>query len=541
MYKSRTLRTWAVLLLTLLLFTACAPAPAAPAPAAPADSDAEPATVGGELLVVETGGYYSTDPFVTPWFTTVHSSLYDALVTTDVERKFVPHLAESFSFSDDGLTVTFQLRQDVTFHDGTPFDAAAAKWNFDRYFNPESGAQVGSNLRRQVESVEAPDDYTLVFNLLNPYAPILSDIFIIYMVSPTAYEELGRDNFGMSPVGTGKFRAVEVVPDSHVTMVRNEDYTWSPAFADNAGAVPAEGMRVGYLTDEAVIFSALETGELNVVPVVPAQYIAAAEANDEITINQGIGAGVWYIGMNWGKAPFTDEAVRLAISYAIDREEIVLAGFDGEAYPLAGPLSPSIAGFNPDMEAYGQEKSNNIELARQLLAEAGYTAGDDGVLAKDDVRLAFSLIYPDSAALQRVAETIQSQLVDIGIEVDISPLEAAAIADLTNRCEQEAFLRTFGYPDATILAHIKGPNIGTGNRLCLNSDEYDELMTIADSTMDPVARQAAIDAVATWLIDNRPLIPLYAPINNAGARTEVVGIEFDVAGNPIYFNAGIGN
>jgi peptide/nickel transport system substrate-binding protein len=539
MHKIRILRTWAALLLTLLLVAACAPV-AAPAPAAPAAPDAEPAAVGGELLVVETGGYYSTDPFVTPWFTTVHSSLYDALVTTDVERRFVPHLAESFNFSEDGLTVTFELRQDVVFHDGTPFDAAAAKWNFDRYFNPESGAQVGSNLRRQMDSVEAPGDYTLVFNLLNPYAPILSDLFIIYMVSPTAYEELGRDNFGMSPVGTGKFRAVEVVPDSHVAMVRNEDYTWAPAFADNPGAVPAEGLRVGYLTDEAVIFSALETGELNVVPVVPAQYLDAAEANPEININQGIGAGVWYMGMNWGRAPFTDEAVRLAISYAIDREEIVLAGFDGQAYPLAGPLSPSIAGFNADTEAYGWERSNDVELARQLLADAGYTPGADGVLARDDVRLAFTLIYPDSATLRRVAETIQSQLVDIGIQMEIGPLEAAAIADLTNRCEQEAFLRTFGYPDATILAHIKGPNIGTGNRLCMTSDEYDELMTIADSTMDPAARQEAIDAVATWLIDNRPLIPLYAPINNAGARTEVVGIEFDVAGNPIYFNAGIG-
>lgn len=537
MHKTRTVRIWVALLLSLLLITACAPAES-PAPAAPG---AEPTSIGGELLVVETGGYYSTDPFVTPWFTTVHSSLYDALVTTNVERNFVPHLAESFSFSDDGLTVTFELRQDVIFHDGTPFDAAAAKWNFDRYFNPESGAQVGSNLRRQVESVEAPGDYTLVFNLLNPYAPILSDLFIIYMVSPTAYEELGRDNFGMSPVGTGKFRAVEVVPDSHVAMVRNEDYTWAPAFANNPGAVPAEGLRVGYLTDEAVIFSALETGELNVVPVVPAQYLAAAEANPQISINQGIGAGVWYMGMNWGKAPFTDEAVRLAISYAIDREEIVLAGFDGQAYPLAGPLSPSIAGFNAAMEAYGWEKSNDIELARQILADAGYTPGADGVLAKDDVRLAFSMIYPDSAALRRVAETIQSQLVDIGIQMEIRPLEAAAIADLTNRCEQEAFLRTFGYPDATILAHIKGPNIGSGNRLCMTSDEYDDLMTIADSTMDPAARQAAIDAVATWLIDNRPLIPLYAPINNAGARTEVVGIDFDVAGNPIYFNAGIGN
>lgn len=544
MQALRKMSTWGALLLSVLLLAACpaAETPAA-APVAPADGDevaAAPAG-GGQLLAVETGGYYSADPFVTPWFTTVHASFYDALVTTDISRNFVPHLAESFEFAEDGLSITLQLRQDVVFHDGTPFDAEAAKWNLDRYFDPEWGAQVGRNLARVADSVEALDDYTIVINLTEPYAPILSDLFILYMVSPTAYEELGRDNFGLSPVGTGKFRFVEIVPDSHVLMETNPDYTWAPAFAENTGPVPADGLRVGYMTDEAVIFSALETGELNVVNVVPPQYLPQAAADDSINTNQGIGAGVWYLGFNWGREPFTDPAVRLAISYAIDREEIVLAGFEGEAFPLAGPLSPSIAGFNQEIEDLGLERSNDVDYARELLAEAGFTEGAGGILERDGTPLGFSIIYPEVTGLRRVAETIQSQLADIGIQVELSPLEAAAIADMTNRCEQDAFLRTFGYPDATILAHITSPNIGSGNRLCMDNAEYDELMSIADSTMDPVARQAAIDEVGRWLIENRPLIPLYAPINNAGYRTEVQDLIFDVAGNLIYFNASVGN
>src|SRR5690606_6550066 len=113
-------------------------------------------------------------------------------------------------------------------YDGTVFDATAAKWNLDRYFAPETNANIGQNLARHVVSVEAPDERTIVLTTSTPYAPILTDLTFLYMVSPTAYEELGKAGFGLAPVGTGKFILTESVPDSHVSFVKNPDYTWAP-------------------------------------------------------------------------------------------------------------------------------------------------------------------------------------------------------------------------------------------------------------------------------------------------------------------------
>src|SRR5690606_35638348 len=140
MHLSNPLKTIAALLIGGALLVGCAapPAPAASGPAASEAAAPAEATAGGTLLTVETGGTYSLDPYVTPRFTTIMASLYDGLVTTDLEKNYVGHLAESYTISEDGLSITFILREGVTFHDGTVFDATAAKWNLDRYFAPET-------------------------------------------------------------------------------------------------------------------------------------------------------------------------------------------------------------------------------------------------------------------------------------------------------------------------------------------------------------------------------------------------------------------
>lgn len=549
MLNSRLLKAAASLLLGSALLVGCVAPAATPAESTTstttetaAESAGESAGgSGGTIKTVETGGYYSLDPYVTPWFTTPHAMIYDTLVTTDLDKKDVPHLAESWEFNEDGTVVTFKLKEGVVFHDGTPFDAEAAKWNLDRFFNPETGAQVGAGLAAIVTSVEALDPLTLQITMSTPYAPIFTDLGILYMVSPTAYEALGKDGFGLAPVGTGEFKFESLVPDDMLTLVKNEDYAWAPDFAETDGAPPADGLTIKYLADEAVIYASLETGELNIIGV-PPQYIAEAEANPDIELQEGIEWTVWYLGFNLTKAPFDDINVRQAMAYAIDREEINLAAFDGGYYPLFGPLSPSITGFSQEVEDYGAERSNDIELAKQYLADAGYADSDgDGIVEKDGQPLNIHLDFPNAAGIQRVAETIQAQLLDIGINMDISQVEAAAIADMSNRCEHDAFIRAYGLADATILASLTSPRVGGGNRICMSNEEFDALNQVADTTVDPVARQAAIDAEAKWLVDYRGHIPLLAPVGTAGYRVELHDLQWDVTGGATYFNAWVGN
>jgi peptide/nickel transport system substrate-binding protein len=373
-----------------------------------------------------------------------------------------------------------------------------------------------------------------------PYAPVFTDLGILYMVSPTAYQALGKDGFGLAPVGTGEFKFESLVPDDLLTLVKNEDYAWAPDFAGNEGAPPADGLTVKYLADEAVIYASLETGELNIIGV-PPQYLPQAEANPDIEIQEGIEWTVWYLGFNLTKAPFDDMNVRQAIAYAIDRDEIILAGFDGKGYPLFGPLSPSITGFSQEVEDYGAERSNDIEKALQFLADAGYADSDgDGIVEKDGAPLSIHLDFPNAAGIQRVAETIQAQLADIGIDMTISQVEAAAIADMSNRCEHDAFIRAYGLADATILASLTSPRVGAGNRICLSNEEFDALNKAADTTVGD-ARQAAIDAEAKWLVDYRGHIPMMAPISVSGYRTEVHDLQWDITGASSYFNTWVGN
>jgi len=544
MLNSRILRSAGALILGGALLVGCvAPATTptdttAPAAEAPAEAAAEGS--GGTIRAVETGGYYSLDPFVTPWFTTPQAMLYDTLVTTDLEKKDVPHLASGWEFSEDGTVLTFTLKEGVTFHDGTVFDAEAVKWNLEHYFNPETAAQVGQSLAAIVTSVDVIDPLTVQITMSTPYAPVFTDLGILYMVSPTAYQALGKDGFGLAPVGTGEFKFGSLVPDDMLTLVKNEAYAWAPDFAGTTSAPPADGLTVKYLADEAVIYASLETGELNIIGV-PPQYLPQAEANPDIEIQEGIEWSVWYLGFNLTKAPFDDMNVRQAIAYAIDREEIILAGFDGKGYPLFGPLSPSITGFNEEVEVYGEERSNNIETALQYLADGGYADSDgDGIVEKDGVPLSIHLDFPNAAGIQRVAETIQAQLADIGIEMTISQVEAAAIADMSNRCEHDAFIRAYGLADATILASLTSPRVGGGNRICLSNTEFDELNRLADTTVGE-GRQAAIDAEAKWLVDYRGHIPLMAPVGVSGYRAEVHDLQWDITGGATFFNTWVGN
>ncbi len=529
---------------SVLMMGCVAPTATTPAgPAAPAAEGAEaaPAALGGTIKTVETGGYYSLDPFVTPWFTTPHAMIYDTLVTTDLEKKDVPHLAESWEFSDDGTSLTITLKPGIVFHDGTPFDAEAAKWNLDHFFDPESAAQVGQSLAAITTSVDVVDDLTFTINMSTPYAPIFTDLGILYMVSPTAYQELGKEGFGLAPVGTGEFKFVSVVPDDQLILETNPDYAWAPAYAGTDGPPPADGMTVKYLADEAVIYASLETGELNIAGI-PGQYHDQAAANPDLELHEGIEWTVWYLGMNQSKAPYNDPNFRQAIAYALDRDEINLAAFDGKYYPLFGPLSPSITGFSQEVEDYGAERSNDIELAKQFLADGGYVDSDgDGVLEYEGAPLSIPLLFPNASGIQRVAETIQAQLADIGVKLEISEVEAATIADVSNKCEHDLFLRAYGLADATILASLTSPRVGAGNRICLTSEEFDALNQIADTTVDIAARQEAINAESKWLVDYRGHIPLLAPVGESANRTELQGLLWSILGAADYFTAGVGN
>ncbi len=398
------------------------------------------------------------------------------------------------------------MRKGTKFQDGTPVDAAAIKWNLDRYNDPQIGSPFGGWMTEFVKEVQAPDAQTVVILLKQPYAPLYYQLAQMGMVSPTAYQAEGVDRFGMKPVGAGPWIASEITPDVSTLFRRNPDYGWWPSFIENKGPAYPDELLVRYAKDEATMYAQLETGETDIARV-PATELANAKSNPNIELNKAIQAGLSYIGFNTQFGPLTNPNVRVAISHAIDRDEIVQAGYEGEGIPIYGVLSPSIWGYSQAVEDYAkQTRGFDPEQAKQMLAAEGYTPGADGILVgKDGKKLEFKFAFDATTQTKTIAETIQSQLKEIGVSVILTPLEEQAIIDATKAGTHEMILWSFGLSDASILTYLfKSARIGASNRTRFNSPELDKLLEAADGEMNPDIRKQKVEAAMKLLIDQRP-------------------------------------
>jgi len=198
------------------------------------------------------------------------TSVYDTLVYQDPESgEFVPGLAEQWEVSDDGLVYTFYLRQDVIFHDGTPFNAEAVRFNLERITSPDLASQKARFMLGPYERTEVVDEYTVRIHLSEPSAPLLDSLSQVYlgMASPTAVEQWGGE-YQLHQVGTGPFVFAEYVPGDHLLLRRNSDYAWGPPVYQNKLA-QLEEIEFRFFTDPATRSPALETGGADVMGEIP--------------------------------------------------------------------------------------------------------------------------------------------------------------------------------------------------------------------------------------------------------------------------------
>ena len=510
-------------------------APAAEEEAAPAEEEAAASDEETTITYIATDGYYTLDIYQTPWFNLTQSVMYDALVTLNLEKsEYIGVLADSWDISEDGLTITFYLKEGVTFHDGTPWNAEAAKWNLDKYLDPEWPHEINDSWAgNYVDSFEVVDDYTLQVNLLTPYAAFFSDLYLTYFVSPTAYEALGQDEYGLSPVGTGAFIPVEVVPNDHVLYAANPDYTWGAEYY--AGEPPkVDYFEIKYIPDQAVAYAALETGEATFIGL-PAQFLPTAETNTDISLSKGVSTELDYLGINHTKEPYNIKEFRQAIAYALDEEEIILAAFEGEAFTTQQFVPAGTPGYTEEYEQYAADTYPfDPAMANQILDDMGWVdTNGDGIREKDGEEMVYPFNFFTDEATGRAAEVIQGQLLDIGIMLELGPMEAAAQAEMLVNKNQDFFIRGYGYPDPVIVSIMVGP----GNRNAYEDETASELAMAADTAMDPEARQAAVDALNKYLIDEAAWFPIWTPYTYIAYRSNVEGILFDVSGDIFFYDA----
>ena len=338
-------------------------------------------------------------------------NIYDGLVrykpgTLEVE----PALAESWSVSDDGTEYTFNLREGVNFHDGTPVNAEAIKFNFDRMLDEDhpyhnTGPFPLSFNFSSVTDVAVVDGLTVKFTLAEPFAPFLSNLAYPtgLIVSPSAVEEYGED-FGRHPSGTGPFQFVEWQSNTRVVVERNEDY-WD-------GAPPLEAVIYRPITDANTRVAEMLSGGVDLMVEVPPDNVATFANDPNFTVYEQAGPHVWFLILNAKEGPMADKRVRQAVNYAVDKQSLVDNVLQGTASVAAGPIPPAFNwAYDESLDPYPYDP----EKAKELIAEAG----------ADGAEVTFFVTDGGSGMLDPVpmGTAIQADLEAVGLDVTIETYE----------------------------------------------------------------------------------------------------------------------
>ena len=264
----------------------------------------------------------------------------------------VPGLAESWVISDDGMSYTFNLRHDVEFHDGTPFNAAAVKFSLDRIIAPDTQSQLAITLIGPYASTDVVNEYTAKVNFSEPYAPFLGNLSLPYMamVSPTAVEKWGAD-YQLHQVGTGPFIFKEYVPNERLVLERNPDYNWAPSFAQHTGPAYLDRVVFRFLPDSSARIRALEAGDVDVARELPPEQSPRLAQNPDFTLLVGAMPGqTMQFFMNTQREPTNDLKVRQALLYGTD--------------PVSPPTRSSAATSQPPPVRWRRTRSDTIPRSR---------------------------------------------------------------------------------------------------------------------------------------------------------------------------------
>ena len=435
----------------------------------------------------------------------VLNQIYDTLLyySPDGTKDPEPRIAEIYEISDDGLDYTFHLRDDVTFHDGTPVTADDVVFSIELYKASEyQGSQIS-----MLSSVEATDEHTVVCHLDAPYSPFLQGI-CSPMIASKAYYESSEDDFVNNPIGTGPYKFVSRAKGSNIKLEANEDYY--------RGAPEIKEVTFEVIPDSSTKAIALQTGEVNFAEIDSATK-PQLEANPAITIAEVPTSAFSYIAMNTEKEPFNDVKVRQAINYAIDRDNLVAVCYDGEAEVNSNICAKERFGYSDDQFQYTYDP----EKAKELLAEAGietpYDLGEILVAEK----------------YSNLATVIQNDLKAVGLDVTISVKEFNSyISDLQNGSYGITALNmTLEGDTQTLEMAFTSDYIGIANNARYSDEEMDKLFEQARTETDNDKRAEIFNEIFTKAQDEAIYAVMCNPMTLYAYNSDLTCPEFVLEGN----------
>ncbi|MFC5679657.1 ABC transporter substrate-binding protein [Aeromicrobium endophyticum] len=460
--------------------------------------------------------------------------VFDSLVSYD-DGKIVPWLATSWKTSEDGRTITFTLRDDVTFTDGTPFNADAVVAN-----NANWAKGIGWNSFTYLTDAKAVDDHTVELHLSQRNPEIFQELSNGHygIQSPTALTTRSVEDNCHKPVGSGPWIVKQWKVGDGIDFVRNDDYNSAPANAKHNGPAYQKELDWKFVPDANTRWSALTTGQADVIYDVPSVQWATAQKNYEV-LNFVSGGRPQAFSFNVQQGPTTDKRVRQAFLYATDRKKIIETVFKGSV-PFEG--NGTLASSQPDYLNVDSAYPYDVEKANQLLDEAGWTVKNkDGIRTKDGkpltIRLPFgngAIVTSDgSAALQAVQDQVKS----VGIDLKLIPLTQTQTFAGEKSAPDEKEL-SFGYwvwgapniLDINFAAKQGGAPNGN-NTTFFDDPEVEQKIKAAQVETDPAKRTAAYDELQQYFSDEAIAVGFYGMTYNAAISPKLKGVWQDQNSN----------
>lgn len=468
---------------------------------------------GGTFVVARTQDIDNLDPHVSTAFSNIQTLgvVYETLVSTDDQLNPAPWLAKSWKLSPDAKTITFKLREDVTFHNGDAFDSEDVKATMERLLDEKTASPALSNISA-IKKIETPDERTVVFRLSQPDVGIIGGLSLVN-TGIMSSEVISKGDPAKDVNGTGPFRFGEWKQGQQVTLEAFDDYWGEGPFVD------AVEWRV--VPEEASILSGLQASQYHLGILTDPQVTSQLSAEQTLTVERQPSLSYHVLQLNAGASPLADTRVRQAIACAVDRQQVVDSAALGEG-DVTGPMTLPVYQSEPTKGLPCDPP--DIDAAKRLLAQAGEA---------DGFSLETIVMTKGYATSVDEAQSLKSQLADIGVELELELLENSVYIDrwLGTKFDAAVALNG-GAPDPHLMyGRYFTPDGSLNSVAAYSTKTLERLIAEGRAEEDIAQRKAIYNRLSAELVGDAPWVWLFAGYDYRVLQPGVEGFEMPPSGS----------
>jgi peptide/nickel transport system substrate-binding protein len=486
---------------------------------------------GGTLTWGQWDKIDSIDPALTTGAAAgeIAQNILDTLITLDADQKPHPSLATRWTIDDNAKKFTFTLRDGVKFHDGSTLTAAAVKGSFDRILEPKLKAGAVVSLIGPIDTITTPSENTVVFTFKTGYPAFMLQIWRYFfgILSPKYLDSLKPGDSAVAPVGSGPFKFANRSADGVVTLEAFADYAWGNETFTNRAAPYLRTVKFRAITDASTRVATLESGENLLIDEVTEADYARLKADKKYTfVNSPRASHTLGFFMNVTRAPTDDRAVREAVNWAVDRKSIVEKLFFGVHKVSVGPLSEGVWARLDEIE-----KSLGFypAKAKSVLENAGWKAGTSGPIREKGGQKLEILLATFRSPWTDIAEAMQSQLRDVGIDLKVQKMERGPYLDYVRAYKHNmaATASTSVDPDGVLRIVYHSSGRGSGSNFAnVNDTALDALLVKGQSQeLGTAERRKTYEDAQRRVMEILPYVGVMSQVRVEAMSTKVHGFR----------------